>query len=609
LLNSKDEAGIALGNDHDRVGRGFMNHPKGYVGEVRFTRPLDSTHPFFNLRREHFRGYVGLRVDESRQDGTLNCYLRLEPLHGPMPNLRATVKSALRSHLREAISRGLAALKDLWNVVTTLEPAISGGAIKRARVRCFVEMEPSQENRITLSERSDSLGVAIPIVRYRVSELALNSAATLLSRFASELSALGIGMFKPYASPLRDLLEGDASHHLGGTPMGPDPRNSVVTPDLMLHGVDNVYVAGGSVFPTGGSANPTLTMIGLSLRLADTVQASLSPPISKVRPISATSQGIIVVGGGRRVAEDVVPAIEALGEFAHIQSIYATRPGVVFGGQRAWEVRPIVELQEREIASARAVYIAVPQGSVPTVLTALRRFDCRRLHLVVDTPVVSSKSLIADYHRFRTVHVAEDSSFLPWLPVVHAHLDETRGVRAIEFRNSAYRYHAFALAKAIARARPNQHGAIKTAYRIRRRTRLWLASGLLVVMDEPRDYDSGRLNIHLADGSVLSSHPRTDLIIECLRDDGHCIGFSVSNNTTYLSDIEREMVGRFTESDNIVTRMLEMKRVGLYRLLMAVLSDRSTYSLADGVQDAEVSRALARFHFYHRGLRGRPSAA
>ena len=51
--------------------------------------------------------------------------------------------------------------------------------------------------------------------------------------------------------------------------MGIDPEHSVVNPDLRVHTVDNLYVAGGSVFPTSGCANPTMTIVALSIRLAE----------------------------------------------------------------------------------------------------------------------------------------------------------------------------------------------------------------------------------------------------------------------------------------------------------------------------------------------------
>jgi choline dehydrogenase-like flavoprotein len=575
LLNSKDNEGVALGNAYDQLGRGFMNHPKGYVGEVRFNRSLRPTHPLFNLQRRHFKGYVGFRLEEDVQQaqGLLNSYLRLEPLY----------------------PRGLVqALKLPYRMIA------SSGAVKSARVRCFMDMEASPRNRITLSERRDSLGIPIPVVSYVASERALKSVVVLLDCFARELSALGLGKFTQYPCPLNECLTRDASHHLGGTPMGYDPRTSVVNPELRLHGVDNLYVAGGSAFPSGGIANPTLTMIGLSLRLANTVRASLAQPNHEIGTLPATGHGIIVVGAGRRVAEDVVPAIEALGGSAHVQSIYATRPGVVFGRQRAWDVRPIGELQEGDVASASAIYLAVPRGAVAGVLAALRGYDCRRIRLIVDTPVVSSKVLNADYDRFRSVHVAEDSIALPWLPAVHACIDEMSRIREIQLLNSAYRYHAFALAKAIARKDLGKGGCIKSAYSLRNRARLGLASGPLVLLDEPRDYEIGRLNIRLEDGRVISSHPGADLAVECLREGDRCIGFSVGDNREYLSNVETDLIGRFTASDNIVTRMLDLKRVGLYRLLAAMLSDRANYALADGVEDAAVDRALVTRHLYYR---------
>ena len=60
----------------------------------------------------------------------------------------------------------------------------------------------------------------------------------------------------------------DASHHMGTTRMGRDPATSVVDPDCRLHGVENVYLAGASVFPTSGCANPTFTLVALAIRLA-----------------------------------------------------------------------------------------------------------------------------------------------------------------------------------------------------------------------------------------------------------------------------------------------------------------------------------------------------
>jgi choline dehydrogenase-like flavoprotein len=58
-------------------------------------------------------------------------------------------------------------------------------------------------------------------------------------------------------------------HHMGTTRMSDDPKRGVVDRHCRVHGMENLYVAGSSVFPTSGSANPTLTLVALTLRLAD----------------------------------------------------------------------------------------------------------------------------------------------------------------------------------------------------------------------------------------------------------------------------------------------------------------------------------------------------
>lgn len=63
-----------------------------------------------------------------------------------------------------------------------------------------------------------------------------------------------------------------ASHQMGTTRMDPDPRRGVVNRECRVHGMANLYVAGSSVFPTGGGANPMLTVLAMTLRLAEHLQ-------------------------------------------------------------------------------------------------------------------------------------------------------------------------------------------------------------------------------------------------------------------------------------------------------------------------------------------------
>jgi choline dehydrogenase-like flavoprotein len=67
-----------------------------------------------------------------------------------------------------------------------------------------------------------------------------------------------------------------SDHHSGTARMSRDPKSGVVDPDCRVHSMENLYVAGSAVFPTMGYANPTLTIVALSLRLADHLQQVLA---------------------------------------------------------------------------------------------------------------------------------------------------------------------------------------------------------------------------------------------------------------------------------------------------------------------------------------------
>jgi choline dehydrogenase-like flavoprotein len=64
-------------------------------------------------------------------------------------------------------------------------------------------------------------------------------------------------------------------HQMGTTRMHEDPRQGVVDADCKVHGMANLYIAGSSIFPTGGSNLPTLTIVALALRLADHLRSKL----------------------------------------------------------------------------------------------------------------------------------------------------------------------------------------------------------------------------------------------------------------------------------------------------------------------------------------------
>ena len=93
----------------------------------------------------------------------------------------------------------------------------------------------------------------------------------VLEQLAKDFISNNVGRIavEKYLYNDEEYLTNSGFHHLGGTRMGNSAINSVVKSDLKVHKINNLFVAGSSVFPSGGHANPTLTIVQLSLRLSD----------------------------------------------------------------------------------------------------------------------------------------------------------------------------------------------------------------------------------------------------------------------------------------------------------------------------------------------------
>ena len=99
----------------------------------------------------------------------------------------------------------------------------------------------------------------------------------------AELGKLGLGNVRaePWlAGPRWSERVSDSYHHMGTTRMGTAPATSVVDRDGGVHGVEGLYVAGSSVFPAAGFANPTLLIATLAIRLGDHLKVALDRPRS-----------------------------------------------------------------------------------------------------------------------------------------------------------------------------------------------------------------------------------------------------------------------------------------------------------------------------------------
>ncbi len=139
-----------------------------------------------------------------------------------------------------------------------------------------MEKPNNLQSRVMLSGfGKDEFGLARAEVNIGFTAADLKSIVTSHQLFVDNFSAKGLGDVTHSAEGLERYLKGrvsgfnSADHHLGTTRMSDDPKRGVVDRNAKVYGLDNLYVSGSSIFPTGGHANPTLTIVAHALMLAD----------------------------------------------------------------------------------------------------------------------------------------------------------------------------------------------------------------------------------------------------------------------------------------------------------------------------------------------------
>jgi len=284
LLASSDVQADGLGNDHDLVGRYFMEHlevPAGFVvlwqppetlgyydgGE--FATPPDREHETVGIKGAHL-----LHDDVLRDEELLGVEFTMIPVE-------------LTDDARPDQDDG----------VTTLDVAELMGRLTLARpatvayVRMLAEQAPNPDSRVRLLSDTDALGVPKAELDWQPTADDRTRLRRATAIFADEISRAGLGRLQvgvggtiidwedPVPGPLGtyqvdpaefdsiDYPVGIGFHHMGTARMSNDPTRGVVDADCRVHGLENLYIGGSAVFPTSGSSTPTLTITALALRL------------------------------------------------------------------------------------------------------------------------------------------------------------------------------------------------------------------------------------------------------------------------------------------------------------------------------------------------------
>lgn len=151
----------------------------------------------------------------------------------------------------------------------------SNGAPDAVAFRIMAEQSPHPDSRVQLADQVDSLGMARIRLNWKVTDADRASILGHIDGLAETFRRLGLGNVR-----VADDLDTEPivanHHHLGTTRMHVDPKLGVVDADCRRQEVANLFIAGSSVFPSGGYVNPTLTILALARRLAGTIRADLA---------------------------------------------------------------------------------------------------------------------------------------------------------------------------------------------------------------------------------------------------------------------------------------------------------------------------------------------
>ncbi len=282
-------------NQFDNVGRYFAQHPRGPIATVKTTpKTAGRLQSLFNVftRPSGVQYEIGfaLSAKAQREHRLLNAsaYLTYDARPDSPWKSGARLLAAFKGRkLYDGMLHDIAnAASDSGNVSVNFfrrvfqgRPAILTDPL--ATILIDLEQNPDPESRVTLSNEKDALGMSRARVDWRMSEMERTTARHFHGLIAGQLMELGLGQTDPSAwltsnKPLNNQELYGTYHHIGTTRMSKDPRDGVVDEQLRTYGVDNLYMTGCSVFPTGGHANPTLTIVALAIRLSDHLRAQFA---------------------------------------------------------------------------------------------------------------------------------------------------------------------------------------------------------------------------------------------------------------------------------------------------------------------------------------------
>ncbi|GAC1420109.1 MAG: GMC family oxidoreductase [Acidobacteriaceae bacterium] len=283
-----------LGNEHDQLGRYFHDHISVRAAAVEGSareQVLARLGPFFagpTLHTAKLEASTRLREREALP-AVMAHFVLDEPDDSGIGAVRSLLRSAQRGDIRSALASTGPMLRGLTDVARLLYASrIQGRRAVTARTRVWLHIDMEQlatpDSRIRLADPAspnalDPLHQPRAVVDWHpgTPERTVTRCFAPIVREALSNASLAPTSWLPgiLSGDLNSFPMHDTYHPMGGLRMGLDPHTSVVTPDLALHTHPNVHIASCATYPSGGSSNPTFTLMALSLRLADRLARTL----------------------------------------------------------------------------------------------------------------------------------------------------------------------------------------------------------------------------------------------------------------------------------------------------------------------------------------------
>jgi choline dehydrogenase-like flavoprotein len=435
LLLSNRRQAHGLGNRFDQVGRYFQDHHYAVIASLEGTQAPKLRrrlgHHWFDYNGTRHIYVLGaslspqLQRDECLPRATL---YRFE--HSSRPAGLASARQVARrllgrggpvtsEHLKSLTLHPLELAQGLLDRYAFHRPGLA--PVRRIDIGCNVEQIPNPSSRITLSDRLDALGQPLAKIDWRLDDREYEAYRRAAQLFVAECARLRLEIprLSPWVESPQDAWREslhDMAHPMCATRMSSDPRTGVVDRNCAVHGVEGLHVAGSSVFPTGGTSNPTLTAVALAIRLADRIKGLLGGRSTAFIGAAEPRVRVAIVGAGARVRGVYHPALQALSERLEVvgftsRTVESRRSLAETTG---WQ--PQATLQRLvEQTRPQCLIVAVDSAANAHVLEQAIHYG---LPLLAETPLAqderAGRSLIELARRRKTsVGVAEQYPFLP----------------------------------------------------------------------------------------------------------------------------------------------------------------------------------------------------